>query len=252
MSKIERLDVNLERWRWMPTPLPPTRIEVDVAAARLTYFEDGAPRLRMRAVVGSRGSATPLLASTINAIVLNPAWIVPDAITRNEIMPRANGDPDYLHTNGFTVTEAGLRQNPGPDNALGRLEFLFSNPFGVYLHDTSAASAFGRVDRHLSHGCVRLEEPRALAALLLAAQGWTREDVDAAIEDGATERVELSAPTPLFITYWTASPESDEVAFRDDAYGWDAALAAALNAAPPLSPSSGDDWMSECGAAANG
>lgn len=225
--RLIALDANLERWRWLPLSLPARRIEVDIVAAEVTYFERDTARMRMRAVVGRPHTPTPIFASHIDAIVLNPSWIVPTSIARNELLPRAEADPDYLQSRNFVRTETGLRQLPGPDNALGRVKFDMLSPFSVYLHDTPARDAFNREDRHLSHGCVRLEQPRALASLLLERQGFTEAMVDAAIEAGDTQRIDLVAPTPVYFLYWTSVAAPGGVSYRDDVYGWDERLVAA-------------------------
>ncbi|MDD3837879.1 MAG: L,D-transpeptidase family protein [Phenylobacterium sp.] len=123
-----------------------------------------------------------------------------------------------------------LQQAPGPGNSLGRVKLDFDNPFGVYLHDTPSKAAFARPQRTLSHGCMRMEKPREMVALLLAPQGWSAAQVDKAIEAGSTQRVRLAQPTPVFVTYQTAWVDADgRVNFVPDVYGWDAALAAALD-----------------------
>src|SRR5690606_8341544 len=125
----------------------------------------------------------------------------PASIARNEILPRAARDPGYLARNHFAVVDGRLQQRPGPDNALGRLKFDLPSPYGVYLHDTPGRSAFQQTVRALSHGCMRLEKPRELALALLAQQGWTATSLAAAIDSGATRRVDLQEPLPLFVIY---------------------------------------------------
>jgi len=224
-----QIDANLERWRWLPHDLPDDRLELDTGAAEATLYVAGRPALQMRAIVGDPSHKTPMFASRVDAVVFNPPWNVPDSIARKEILPKAARDPGYLSRNGFVRTTQGLQQRPGPGNALGQVKFDLRSPFGVYLHDTPGRASFARRARTLSHGCMRLEQPRELAERLLAVQGWARARIDQAIAAGSTQRVSLRNPMPLFVVYRTASVDQDGWAtFRRDRYGWDHKLLAAL------------------------
>ncbi len=241
-DRLAQIDVNLERWRWLPRDLPADRLEVDIGGAEATRFASGRPVLTMRVIVGAPRHKTPMIASYLEAVVLNPPWNVPASIARNEIMPRAAREPGYLSRNGFVRTPNGLQQRPGPGNALGFVKFDLPSPFGVYLHDTPGRSSFARRVRTLSHGCMRLEKPRELAEDLLAPQGWTRATIDRAIAAGATRRVSLETRLPLFVIYRTVAIDEDgRATFRPDPYGWDTRLLAALNATDrrPSSPPCG-------------
>lgn len=228
-ERLAQIDANLERWRWLPRPLPATRIEADVGAARATLFVDGASTLDMRIIVGAPSTKTPMFASQIETVVFNPPWNVPASIAQGEILPRAARDPGYLARNNFIYRDGRLQQQPGPGNSLGQVKFDMPSPFGVYLHDTPGRTAFARPVRTLSHGCMRLEKPRELATLLLADQDWTREVVDAAILQGETQRVDLARPVPVFVVYNTALVDDDGLHLLPDPYGWDAQLIAALD-----------------------
>lgn len=228
-GRLAQIEANLERWRWLPRPLPATRIEADAGAARATLFVNGAPVLDMRIIVGAPATKTPMFASEIETVVLNPPWNVPSSIANAEILPRAARDSGYLARNNFTYQEGRLQQRPGPTNALGQVKFDMPSPLGIYLHDTPARAAFERHPRTLSHGCVRLERPRELAALLLGSQGWTQETVDGVIAQGLTRRVDLTAPVPVLIIYTTAFFDVAGLHLLADPYGWDAQLVAALN-----------------------
>ena len=227
-ARLSQIDANLERWRWLPRPLPATRIEADVGAARAALFIEGAAVLDMRIIVGSASNKTPMFASEIETVVLNPPWNVPSSIAQGEILPRAARDPGYLARNNFIYRDGRLQQRPGPTNSLGQVKFDMPSPFGVYLHDTPGRAAFARPIRTLSHGCMRLEKPRELATLLLASQGWTRETIDAAILQGDTRRVDLARPLPVFVVYNTALVDEDGLHLLPDPYGWDAQLIAAV------------------------
>lgn len=223
-ARLAQIDANLERYRWSPAVLPADRLEVDTGLAEATLFERGAPVLTMRVVVGDLKHKTPMFASRLEAVVVNPPWNVPSSIATAEILPKAARDKGYLARNGFRFVDGRLQQRPGPGNSLGRLKFDLPSPFGVYLHDTPGKSAFTRRIRALSHGCMRLEKPRELAVALLRPQGWTLAQIDAAIAQMTTRRIGLDKPVPLFVIHRTAFVDADGLHLRPDVYGWDAAL----------------------------
>lgn len=226
-ARTLQIEANIVRAAWLPADLPADRIEVDIPAAEAVVFEAGAPVLTMRVVVGDGDHKTPMLATALDAVVFNPPWKVPDSIAKAELWPREARRPGYLAANGFSQADGRLEQAPGPDNALGQVKFDLKSPFGVYLHDTPAKGAFARWRRTLSHGCVRLEKPRELAALLLANQGFDAAAVDAAIAAGETRRFSLTTPRPLYVVYRTVVVDGGSgVVFRPDVYGWDAELTA--------------------------
>ncbi len=185
----------------------------------------------MRAVVGDRRHHSPMLISSkLQAILLNPPWVIPTSIVNIEILPKLARHPDYLEQNDMHWVGAQLVQAPGSKNALGRIKFDFPNPFSVYMHDTPARALFALDDRARSHGCVRLEKPLDLALVLLKDdQNWSRERIDAMIADGATLRIDLANGPPVVFAYWTVFVDDDgRLEFRDDIYGRDARLMAAL------------------------
>ncbi len=169
-ERIGAIMANMERWRWLPRELPVNRVQVNIAAAVLTAFEGDAPVASMRAVTGSPGgNETPMLTSSIHSIVINPPWNVPSSIAKKELWPKGRA---ALLAQGYKIVgtpETGERivQPAGPRSALGRLKFDFDNPFAVYLHDTPLRAKFTSFDRLASHGCVRLEKPVPLAAMML-------------------------------------------------------------------------------------
>jgi murein L,D-transpeptidase YcbB/YkuD len=227
-QRVLQIIANLERWRWLPPTMPATRLQVNSGAAIVTLFRDNAPVLSMKAVSGRPGDETPMLFANIHSIVLNPPWNVPESIARKELWPKGSA---YLRRNGFVTirTEGGgvrLQQRAGRQSSLGRYKFDFENPYGVYLHDTPTQSTFTRYTRQASHGCVRLEKPRELAEILLAADpNWPPEAIAAAIEKGQTQRVRLPEQVPVFIFYWTAFAAPDgSMNFRADPYNWDRLL----------------------------
>jgi murein L,D-transpeptidase YcbB/YkuD len=230
--RILQTIANMERWRWIPSTMPATRIQVNSGAAIVTLFRDDKPVLSMKAVSGKPGDETPMLASTMHSIVINPPWNVPASIARGELWPKERANPGYLARNRYRVIpvaggEPRLQQASGDDSALGRFKFDFDNRFAVYLHDTPAKAGFDNYARQASHGCVRLEKPRALAeALLKADPAWTPETIEAALGDGSkTQRVKLPQDVPVWILYWTAFAGADgQMHFRSDPYNWDRML----------------------------
>jgi len=225
-ARLATIDLNLLRARWLPNPLPPGRIEVDIANPAVVLFVDGKPALSMLAVVGDIRHHTPTFASEVSAVVFNPPWIVPVAIARAELYPKERRNPGYFRRNGFVVRDGRLIQRAGPKAALGYIKFDVPDPFEVYLHDTPARSLFTKSKRWLSHGCVRLQAPRDLAALLLGGQGWSKADVDDAIDAKVTRAFSLKERTPVFVLYRTAVADSSgATTFFPDVYEWDAELA---------------------------
>ena len=231
-ARLRMIRLNLERRRAMPREEPSTRIVVNVPDATVTLYQPEQPPLTMRAVVGDPKHPTPVLGATMNALLLNPPWIVPRSIAAKEILPHARSDPDYLADNDYVLEGGQLVQRPGPKNALGKIKFELPNRFDVYLHDTPAKALFARPRRALSHGCIRVEDPRTLAERLMADNSkWTMDAIDAAVATGKTQRVMLPHPIPVSIVYWTAYVDGDgTVEFRNDIYGRDQRLDDALMA----------------------
>ncbi|HXP75132.1 MAG TPA: L,D-transpeptidase family protein [Stellaceae bacterium] len=227
-DRVEQVKLALERWREMPRIFPATRIAVNAAAAQLTLYRDGEPELTSRVVVGDVDHPTPVLTARIVSALFNPPWNVPASITKKEITPKLKRDPGYLDRNHYIYVGGHLQQTPGPWNALGGVKFELPNPLDVYLHDTPAKPLFARSMRAASHGCVRVQQARPLASVLLG-ENWPADAIDRAIAAGETKRVFLKTVMPVYLLYLTAFTDDDgTVEFRDDIYGRDEALAAAL------------------------
>lgn len=227
-ERIGSIMANMERWRWLPRSLPVNRVQVNIAAAVLTLFEGDAPVTSMRAVTGSPTNQTPMLTSNIHSIVVNPPWNVPSSIAKRELWPKGRA---ALAREGYKIVgtpETGERivQPAGPNSALGRLKFDFDNPFAVYLHDTPARAKFASYDRLASHGCIRLEKPVPLAELMVQSDPALAGQVQALIDQGKTQRVQLPKQVAVYLLYWTAFASSNgTMNFRADPYGWDKLLA---------------------------
>ncbi|MGZ5495339.1 MAG: L,D-transpeptidase family protein, partial [Candidatus Aminicenantales bacterium] len=198
---------------------------------------------------------TPDFSAKISTITLNPAWNVPPKLAREDILPKLKKDPSYLIKKGFRVFESWsegareidgaavdwtqikpeslsfkFRQDPGPQNALGRILFLFPNKFDVYMHDTPERHLFNQAVRDFSSGCIRIEKPLDLALYALRDDpSWTKEKILEIIDSGETKVIPLRKPLPVHILYWTAWLGVDgQVQFRQDIYLRDAALVRAL------------------------
>jgi L,D-transpeptidase YcbB len=235
-DRARQIAPNLERWRWLPRALPDDRIVVNAAAAGLSLVKSGEPALRLRVIVGTPQHPTPVLAARIVSLLLNPPWDIPSSIAAKEIRPRARRDPEYLAREGIVAHGGGLRQLPGPKNALGALKFEMPNPLDVYLHDTPDKRLFERVPRFFSHGCIRLEHPQELAVLLLLQDAAASARLEPAIAAGKTSRLPVTPTIPIYVLYFTAAAHADgTVMLYDDLYGRDAPLIAALFPdAPPI------------------
>ena len=232
---LRTIRLNLERRRAMPHDLSATRIVVNVADATLKFDEEGQPPLKMRVIVGGPALKTPVMKATMVSLLLNPPWIVPRSIAVTEILPAARKDPGYMERNNYYFGGANgtqVIQRPGPKNALGKLKFELPNSLDIYLHDTPARELMTRSRRMLSHGCIRVEDPRELARRVMAGDPvWTLDAIDAAIATGETQRVKLPRPIPVYVVYLTAYVGADGIVeFRPDAYGRDRHLDEALMA----------------------
>ncbi len=253
-ERVEALRLTLERWRWIPDNFTQPPILVNIPEFVLRAFDaldaPGKPALMMRVVVGrALRTQTPVMAEEMKYLIFWPYWNVPPSILRAEIVPKIAKDPEYLQKNNFEVTtysgevvtdgivseevlaqlRAGklmVRQKPGPKNALGLIKFVFPNADNIYLHSTPSQALFGESRRDFSHGCIRVEDPRALATWVLRNNpGWTRERVEAAFQAQEQEQVNLAHEIPLLILYGTAiSKEDGQVFFFEDIYGYDKAM----------------------------
>lgn len=253
-THIEAIRVNLERGRWLLRDLDPTFVVVNVAGFGVYYLRDGKVVWSARAVVGMPYRETPVFRSTMTHLVLNPTWTVPPSILELDILPEQRRDPatlarkrlEVIDRDGRRVDESSidwasatpgnfayrLRQQPGPDNALGRVKFMFPNPYSVYLHDTPSKAVFEQSERAFSSGCIRVENPLQLAELLLEGQaGWDRDAIEREVAAGRTLTVALARPVPVLLAYWTVWVDRNgELQHRPDVYGRDARVAAGLRA----------------------
>ena len=239
-ERIQQIELNLERWRWLPSSLGESYVWVNVPEFRMELYDGGRKALDMAVVVGKQQSQTPVFSDVMEYMELNPAWNIPKSIAEEEILPKLASDPSYMARNNMEWVGEGenqrIRQRPGPDNPLGQVKFMFPNEHDVYLHDSPADHLFSRDDRDFSHGCVRLERPVQLAEYLLRDNPeWRGTKVREAIVSGEHRTVKLPRKLPVHILYFTAWVEDNGVVhFRKDVYGHDRKLAAALAEEPAV------------------
>ena len=260
-KRLEQIDANLERLRWLPRDLANDRIMVNIAAYWLVAYRDGEPPLNMPVIVGEEQNQTPAFHDTLEFLEINPYWTVPNSIIVKEMAAEAAQNPTYFSERNMVVQadwpldsevldpsdidwdnyadpDANfpnvVRQLPGPDNALGRIKFMFPNKFSIYLHDTPARHLFEKADRTFSHGCIRVGDPIALAGFVLKnTDGWDAARVEETIESREMTRVDLAEADrlPVYIYYSTAWVDEDDVLyFRPDRYQRDASLMLTLKA----------------------
>ena len=235
-ERAAQIAANMERWRWMPRHFPTRYIEVNTASAILQAVDRGATVLRSRVIVGKAATPTPDFMTDALAIIVNPVWEVPRSIVQKEILPRLRRQPNYLSQNHMVMENGNVRQLPGADNALGRVKIDITDPFSIYMHDTPARTLFARDQRHLSHGCIRVQEILPLASWLLTGSldgGISR--IETAIADGTTRRIALSRPVTVYVVYQTAIVGSDgRIDFVPDVYDLDSDLITSMFGTRPL------------------
>ena len=248
--RVRQLLLTLERYRWIPLAFgqPPIIVNLPEFILR-TMRRQPAPFLTMRVVVGKAyRKQTPVFAGNMQYVIFRPYWNVPPSIQQAELVPKLRHDRSYLATHDFEVVDGedvvtdgtvsddvfdqlragrlSIRQKPGPKNSLGLVKFIFPNSYNVYLHSTPVPQLFSRARRDFSHGCIRVQDPLALAVWVLRDDPeWNEEKIVAAMNGDQTIQVNLHKPIPVLIIYSTAVVEPDgEVRFFDDIYHYDAAL----------------------------
>jgi len=262
-ERIDQLRVNLERQRWIARDLMSEYLLVDVAGFAARLYLDGQLAWSSRAVVGRPYRKTPVFRATMESVVLNPTWTIPPTILKEDVLPKVAKDPGYLANHRMQVVDMEGRtvdasriewgrypkegfpyqivQAPGGDNPLGRIKFLLPNPHSVYLHDTPTAKLFSAPERAFSSGCIRLEQPLALAERLLDDPvRWSAPAIDIALATGATRTLPVRRRVPVLFLYFTAETDANgTVHFRRDLYGRDPRVLAALRAPFRFSPVDG-------------
>ena len=251
-TRIRQVELNLERWRWMPDGLGSRYILVNIPSFKMKVFEDDKRVIESNVVVGRQERQTPAFTANMAYLVLSPKWYVPRSIAVKDKLPQLKRSPHALARQGIRVfNSAGqeirpgavnwravsannfnyqLRQDAGPRNALGGIKFMFPNPYNVYLHDTPSRGLFSRSQRTFSSGCIRISNPVELAEYLLKFDPkWTREKIKTASTSGKQRVVNLPSTVPVYLVYWTAwVDEEGLVNFRDDIYQRDKPMVRAL------------------------
>jgi murein L,D-transpeptidase YcbB/YkuD len=248
-EKIRQVRINMERWRWMPRQLGKRYLVVNITGFELYIMENGSVVLAMPVIIGRSYRATPSFSGLISYMEYNPYWTVPENMALEDFIPQQIRDASFFEKKSFKLYRGWgenareidpqtvdwsrldkdhfpywLRQDPGPKNALGRIKFLFSNPYEIYLHGTPDKHLFDRVVRTFSSGCIRVKDPVRLAAYLLNdGSQQMEEDILADIHLGTKQGVRLPVAVPIYLVYWTAWVDSDGgMNFRRDIYGRDA------------------------------
>jgi murein L,D-transpeptidase YcbB/YkuD len=246
---LSRLVDNMERLRWLPKHLGARHVFVNQPAFQVRVMDGQSEVWRSKVIVGKPNTQTSAFHDQIETVVFNPSWGVPPSIIAKEYLPKLWNDPSYLDRIGFKVTTPNgkriassnidwwnygskvpynIQQPPGSDNALGELKFLFPNSHNIYMHDTPTKNLFAKDVRTFSHGCIRVENPREFATVLL---GWNREKIDANTDSGVSQTVSLASKVPVHIAYFTAWPDATgKIQYFNDIYGRDEAMDKARNA----------------------
>ncbi|WP_223421578.1 L,D-transpeptidase family protein [Tateyamaria pelophila] len=247
--RVDQLRLSLERGRWLMRDLEGDFILVNIAGARTYLVREDGTLWMTRSITGSQYRKTPIFRDEIKYMEFNPTWTVPRSIFLKDKLETIRRDAGYLGRNDYIVRDSEGRtipahsvdwtasnpnvtlvQQPGPDNALGLVKFMFPNEYAVYLHDTNNKSLFSRNERNLSSGCVRLEYPFELVMLLMENDpDWSFERMQSILDSKKTTRIDLAEPMPVLLTYWTAWVEDGAVQFREDIYERDDAILGALN-----------------------
>jgi murein L,D-transpeptidase YcbB/YkuD len=231
-QRIQQIFVNLERMRWMPSSSEPRRVFVNIPEYKMYVYDSGMLNFTMNVIVGTTANSTVIFSGNLKYIVFAPYWKVPAKIVRTEILPDMKKDTGYLRKHnmvrlGGPDTLPVIRQNPGDDNSLGRVKFLFPNNYDIYFHDTPNRDLFTASNRSFSHGCIRVGEPKHLAEFLLQSDtSWNSYRIDTCMNAKKEMWVSLQKPVPVVIAYFTAWVDQNGLLnFRKDIYGHDEKLA---------------------------
>ena len=271
-SRIDQIRVNMERIRWIFRDI---RDNEDFVIVNIAGFETMLVRnhevvWRTRAQVGRTYRKTPVFRAEMKYAQFNPTWTVPPTILRRDIFPKVKADPSYLASNNMKLIDnkSGneinpdsidwenlevrgfpyqVVQQPGINNALGQVKFIFPNSHFVFLHDTPSKKLFDKNVRTFSSGCIRIEDPFTFAELLLDDPQWNQETIQKTLDSGQIKTVYLNTPIPVLVLYWTVEPTGkDGPKFLPDIYERDGAILKALNEPFEFTPPDGlQDWSQD-------
>jgi murein L,D-transpeptidase YcbB/YkuD len=234
-KRIRQLLINLERVRWLPVENDSNYILVNIPEFKMHVYDSSKWSYDMRVIVGTAANSSAIFSGQLRYVVFSPYWNVPESIVVKEIMPAMAKNPAYLTKNHMEITGYKgkipiIRQLPGPWNSLGLVKFLFPNNFSIYLHDTPNRNLFQQSNRSLSHGCIRLGEPKKFASYLLRKDpSWTEQRIDSAMHLKKEHWVTLPKGVPVLLVYFTAWVDREgQLNFRKDIYGHDTRMEAKL------------------------
>ncbi len=239
-QRMQQIIVNLERWKWYPKEMGKEYIIINIPDYRLTLIKDKDTLRTHRVIVGRAKRKTPILSSKLTQVVFNPTWTVPPTILREDVIPAILKNRSYLSESNIKIYDRNGKivspydwqlsqaksyryvQSPGTFNSLGMVKIIFPNRFSVYLHDTNHRDYFDKIDRSLSSGCVRVDNPLELTEYLLNdAVNWNLEKITTILQNEKTKFVKIKKEVSFHLLYWTAWSENNELIFRDDIYNLD-------------------------------
>lgn len=246
---IEKIALNMKRWRQLPESLGERYIFVNMADFSLQLIENEQISLDMKVIIGAPDRRTPLLNNKIRNVVLNPYWNVPHRVAVTSVLPKVQKDIGYLAAHGYKVIKGWstpdkvidptkinwkklsetnfpyrLKQDPGALNGLGKVKFNINNDYAIFLHDTNEPELFDEQTRALSSGCIRVEKPSLLAQALVKENydGWNKRLIDKALDRNKPLTLGLKNPVPVYLAYWTAWVDKQgHLQLRDDIYELD-------------------------------
>ena len=255
-ANMQKIIVNMERWRWMPEDLGSLHVLLNVPAFTVYVARDGKPVYTDKIVVGELKYATPVFSADLKSVVFNPEWTVPPTIVRENLLPKLRGgggffggntsilkqhglnvnyngkrvDPSSIDWNRVNMGAISFTQAPGPDNVLGKVKFIYPNPYTVYMHDTIKQGLFNKDMRAEGHNCPRVEHPGKIAAVILAQdQNLPQAEIDKLLASGYNAAVNIAHSVPVHTAYFTAvADEQGKIATFADIYKLDAPVAAAI------------------------
>jgi len=253
---MQKIIINMERWRWMPENLGSLHVLLNVPAFTVYVAKDGKPVYTDKIVVGELKYATPVFSAPLKSVVFNPEWTVPPTIVRENLLPKLRGgggffggntsvlkqhglnvnyngkrvDPSSIDWNRVNMGAISFTQAPGPDNVLGKVKFVYPNPYAVYMHDTIKEGLFNKDMRAEGHNCPRVEHPGKVAAVILAQdQNLPQSEVDKLLASGYNAAVNIKSGVRVHTAYFTAvADEQGKVATFPDIYKLDPPVAAAI------------------------
>jgi murein L,D-transpeptidase YcbB/YkuD len=247
-----KIMVNLEKCRWLSDVTSSQRLIVNIPSFELRLFEGDSCVMNMKAIVGRYDRKTPMISSYITSVTINPEWIVPPTILKEDMLPAIQKDQEYLKKNSLRLVDHDgmeiqpdslpwmsysgnnfpftIKQDPGIRNALGLMKFRFANRHGIYMHDTNMHALFAHNERAFSSGCIRIERPFALATYLLKGTDWNEPDLQELVSTHKTTTISLPRQIQIQTTYFTLTLSPDGILQEaKDVYRWDPVIASCLS-----------------------